>query len=96
MYARVTHFQMDPQRRDDAARIADESIMPGMRDDQGFEHIYVLMDASTGDGIVVTLWNAQADMDASQSKVGQRFGQLGDIVTGQPQPSRTYEVVSHG
>ncbi|MDQ4044053.1 MAG: hypothetical protein M3173_01190 [Chloroflexota bacterium] len=87
---------MQPGRRADAARVADQDIIPGMTADQGFKHIYVLADDTSGEGMVITLWESEADLQASQSKVGQRFGLLGDIIVGQPQPSRIYEVVSEG
>lgn len=96
MLARVTQFQMQPGRGADAGRVANQDIIPGMTEDHGFKHIYVLVDDSSGDGMVITLWESEADQQASQAKVSQRFGQLGDIIVGQPQPSRVYEVVSEG
>jgi heme-degrading monooxygenase HmoA len=94
MYARVTQFQMKPGRRDDAVRIADQEILPGMKEDQGFRHIYVLVDEQGTDGMVITLWETAADEQASRAKVGQRFGQLSDVLAGQPQPSQVYEVAT--
>lgn len=96
MYARVTQFKIDPSRREEAVRITDERIIPGMKQDQGFKHIYVLGDKTTGDGMVVSIWDSQADLDANRTKIGQRFGELGDIIVNLTQPSLEFEVMSEG
>jgi quinol monooxygenase YgiN len=95
MYARVTRFQFDPSRRDDATRITDQEVIPGMRQEQGFEHIYVLTDEETGEGMVVTLWADEASEQASRASMGQRFAKLGDIMTAPPSPTEIFEVASH-
>lgn len=95
MYARISQFQMNPDRRAEAVRLSDE-IIPDMKDDPGFRHIYVLADESKSEGMVITLWESAEDEQTSRAKVSQRFGKLGDVVVGQPQPSQVYEVLTEG
>ncbi len=96
MYARVTRFQMQVERREDANRITEQEIAPGLRGEPGFKHLYVLVAPETGQGMVVTLWESRADEEASRPTTGQRFARLGAILAGPPQPSEVYEVMAEG
>ena len=96
MYARVTRFQMQVERGEDANRITEQEITPGLRQEPGFKHLYVLVARETGQGMVVTLWESQAAEEASRSTTAQRFALLGEILTGPPQPSEVYEVTAEG
>ncbi len=96
MYARVTRFQMQLERREDANRITEQEITPGLRRELGFKHLYVLAAPETEPGMVVTLWASQADEEASRPTTGQRFARLGEILTGPPQPSEVYGVTAEG
>jgi hypothetical protein len=96
MYARVTRFQMQIERSEDASRITEQEITPGLRGEPGFKHLYVLVAPESGQGMVVTLWESQAAEVASRPTTGQRFALLGEILTGPPQPSEVYEVMAEG
>ena len=96
MYARVTRFQMQVERSEDANRITEQEITPGLRQEPGFKHLYVLVARETGQGMVVTLWESQAAEEASRPTTGQRFALLGEILTGPPGPSEVYEVTAEG
>ncbi len=96
MYARVTRFQMQMERREDASLITEQEITPGLRGEPGFKHLYVLVAPESGQGMVVTLWESQAAEEASRPTTGQRFARLGEILTGPPQPSEVYEVTAEG
>ena len=96
MYARVTRFQMQIERSEDASCITEQEITPGLRGEPGFKHLYVLVAPESGQGMVVTLWESQAAEVASRPATGQRFALLGEILTGPPQPSEVYEVTAEG
>lgn len=95
MFARVTRFEMDVNRQEEASRIADTQISPGLRQEPGFKHMYALVDRQTGSGMVVTVWDSQADEEASRKKAGQYFAKLGDVLTAPPQRSEVYDVVGN-
>lgn len=95
MYARVTRFQYDPSKREEAIRISDDELIAGLRQEQDFENIYILAD-NDGAGMVITLWSTEAGEQASRASVAQRFAILGDIMTAPPPPSEVYEVVTRG
>lgn len=96
MYARVTRFQSDISRRDEALEKTDNEILAEIRNVPGFEHMYVLLDPQTGDGTVLTLWDSKESEEASRESVAQRFAVLADLMTAPPQPSESLEVVLEG
>lgn len=93
MHARVTPVAVQPDKVDEIVATTDSEIIPEMKDDPGFKGFYVLGDRSTGESLVITMWETEDDEQTSRPKVGQRFGVLMDYLAGQPEPSRTYEVI---
>ena len=66
MYARATLFEIDTVRLDlDAAveRFGD-SVLPELREQPGFEGVYVLA-TSEGKGLVLSLWDSAEDADTA-------------------------------
>ena len=66
MYARATLFEIDTVRLDlDAAveRFGD-SVLPELREQPGFEGVYVLA-TPDGKGLVLSLWDSAEDADAA-------------------------------
>lgn len=93
MYARVTTGQMQPDKIDDAARVYRESIVAAMRQAQGFKNLLVLTDRATGKGLVISVWESEADMRASEASgfYQQQAGKLAHLLAGAPS-FETYEV----
>jgi quinol monooxygenase YgiN len=94
MLARVTRVKIQPDHVNDAIEKTDSQIIPDIRDDSGLSAFYVLGDRSTGDALVITLWETDEAEQESRSKVAQRFGILGDYLAGQPEPSEKFEVLN--
>ena len=67
MYARVTSGQLHPDKIDEATRIYRESITPALKQAKGFKTLLVLADRATGKGLVITLWETEAELQASQT-----------------------------
>ena len=93
MIARVTKFQVDTSRRDEATLINDTRIAPGLRQEIGFRDLYAMIDPATGHGLVVTVWDSEENELASRAKAAHYFGMLGSIVTAPPSASDLYDVV---
>jgi quinol monooxygenase YgiN len=94
MLARVTRVKIQPDHVNEAIEKTDSQIIPDIRNDPGLGAFYVLGDRSTGDTIVVTLWETDEAEQESRSKVAQRFGMLGEYLAGQPEPSESFEVLN--
>ena len=66
MFARVSTFQGPPDQTAEGIRLAREQILPAARLMEGFKGIYILFDRESGKSLSVTLWETEADMQASE------------------------------
>jgi heme-degrading monooxygenase HmoA len=64
MYSRVTPFELDTVRRplDEAVAYFTENVLPDLRQQQGYEGVYVLVNPD-GKGLVVSMWARQEDAE---------------------------------
>jgi heme-degrading monooxygenase HmoA len=92
MYARVTTFQIDPARLDAALEVSRGSILPAMKQQQGFQGILTLLDRPAGKATSITLWQTEADLQAGESSgyYQQQASKLASFLTGSP-ARETYE-----
>ena len=63
MFARVTTFQIRPDKIDENNQVA-ESIIPAIKQQTGFKTFFALQDRSSGKAILVTIFETEADMKA--------------------------------
>jgi quinol monooxygenase YgiN len=93
MYARVTTGQIQPDKIDDASHVYRESIVSAMHQAKGFKNLLVLTDRATGTGLVISVWETEADMKASESSghYQQQAAKLAHLLVGAPS-FETYEV----
>jgi heme-degrading monooxygenase HmoA len=67
MHAGVVTLRVRPDQVGEAVRIYRESVLPELREMQGFEGGYVLTDAESGKGYIIGLWHTQEDAERFQS-----------------------------
>ena len=65
MYARVTTTQGNPDQIDEAINIVRDLILPAAQERSGFSGYLLLADRGTGKGITISLWESEADREAS-------------------------------
>ncbi len=65
MHARVVTVQYQPGKVDEAVQLYRESMLPEARQQRGFQGTMALVDRSTGKAISITLWQTEADAQAS-------------------------------
>ena len=96
MHARVTTFQVQPGKMEEANRISTESIIPAIRQQAGFKSFYVLEDRNTGKAVLITLFETEADMKAGVSSgfVQQQTAKIASLLAGTP-TVEFYEVAFH-
>ena len=70
MQARFVTVQFQPDRLAEAAGIMRE-VATALQQYAGFHEATLLADPGTGQGYIMTLWNAEADMRASETSVYQ-------------------------
>jgi heme-degrading monooxygenase HmoA len=67
MYARVGIAQDKPGKMDDAIRVYRDSVVPAQKQQKGFKGALFLTDRHTGRSISISLWETEADMEASMT-----------------------------
>jgi heme-degrading monooxygenase HmoA len=91
MYARVTNILFPPAMKAEVTSIA-QGLAPILKQQRGFKGLQVLTDPSEGESIIVSLWETEADAEASEatsSYIGQ-MSMLSSLLCG-PLAPKTYE-----
>jgi len=73
MYARVTNIRFPPDMKPEVSRVA-QGLAPILKQQRGFKGFQVLTAPNAGEGIIVSLWENEADAEASEttsSYIGQ-------------------------
>ena len=98
MHARVTIGTAQPGKFDDIIKVYRDSVLPAVKKQKGFKGIFVLGDRNKGKGVVISLWNTEADMTANESSGVHRelAAKVAALVTGTPNPAEHYEVIVRG
>ena len=94
MFARLTIVQMNIDKRDEAIKIYEQSVVPAAKSQKGFSGAYLLSDPKTGKGISITLWDSEKDATAGEQSgyYQEQLGKFKDIFTAPP-VREGYEVV---
>ena len=66
MYARLTRMQVRLERFEHSINIFKESVLPAIRQQLGFQAIYLFTNAKTGEGLTLSIWNSEEDAMESE------------------------------
>ena len=92
MYARITNIRFSPTMSAEVVRVA-RGFAPILKGQRGFNGLNVLTDPSAGEGMIVSMWETEADAQASEansSYIGQ-MSMMSSFLYERLTP-RTYEV----
>jgi heme-degrading monooxygenase HmoA len=97
MYARVTFATAEPAKIDEIIKVIRDSVLPVAKKQKGFKGLYHLGNRSTGKGMVIVLWNTEADMTAGESSTYYReqVAKVAPLLSGPPNMEH-YEVNVRG
>ena len=93
MFARHVTVKGDPSRMDEVIRTQRDVVLPVLRDCAGFKAQVVLLDHGTGEVILLSLWDTEESMEASEERVRfarQRVAE--SFGADRPPNARLYEV----
>lgn len=79
MYTRVITSQYQAGKMEEALHIYRESILPALKQQQGFNGAIALGDSQTGKALSMTLWETAADLQAGAAS-GHLQAQLAKVV----------------
>jgi heme-degrading monooxygenase HmoA len=91
--ARVTRFSGPADRIDESIRKAQDEILPRARALDGWQGVFFAVDRARGDGIIVTLWESRAALQASEEATDKLRQETADAMGGTIRSVERYEVV---
>jgi heme-degrading monooxygenase HmoA len=97
MYARVTIATAQPSKVDEIIKIMRDSILPAAKKQKGFKGLFHLTNRNTSKGMVIVLWNTEADMTAGESSgyYREQVAKIVPLLAGAPTVDH-YEVSVRG
>ncbi len=97
MFARLTTVSVQLDKVAEVTRIYNESILPAVKAASGNRGVYLLIDAASGKGISMTLWDSEAS-GATYDSSGTYRELVGKVAAlfSAPPTLTTYEVVAQG
>ena len=78
MYARVANIRFSPEMRAEVVRVA-RGLAPVLRSQRGFKGLQVLTDPNVGESIIISLWETEADAEASDVELPLRSPRPNDL-----------------
>jgi hypothetical protein len=90
MHAGVVSVRFKPGKAEEAAQIYQDSVVPELRQMQGFEGGYVLTNAETGTGYIIGLWESREDAEGdaegfeSSGAFREQAAKFEDVFDGPP------------
>jgi hypothetical protein len=80
MFARHVTVQGSPEKVDEAVQSVRDHVLPVLKDCDGFKGQLLLVDRAKGEAIGISLWDTEANMNASEAKVSSARQQTADQV----------------
>jgi quinol monooxygenase YgiN len=86
MLSRVTTVQVNPDKVDELTRLVQEldPYVAAVKQAKGFHGLLLLIDRGTGKTVMVTQWETEADMLASNSLREEGLAKVAPLMTGAP------------
>lgn len=92
MFARVSSIAGSREKIDEVVSFLGGANPPGLETMKG---AYVLVNRETGKIMTITLWETEADRDASAAAANQVRGEIADKAAAAPPTVELYEVALH-
>jgi hypothetical protein len=96
MYAQLIEGGTPPARRTDMDRIVTDELVPALEAEPGYAGALNLVDRSSGDALMIILWNTEAQARRALSEYGGAFlkalANISEITTGTRRPISVWEV----
>ena len=85
MHARITTIRTQPGKLPEALNIAQDSIAPLAKEQQGFKSLIALTDPESEELIFISLWETEDDLEAGENSgyYEEQLGKLSSVLAGQ-------------
>ena len=86
MHARVVRNQIQPGKLDEWLALIQESIVPALKGQHGFQGFVAMIDREHDKSIGYSMWDSEADLAASEASGNyqQQIAKLGSVLAGSP------------
>ncbi|MEA2479991.1 MAG: hypothetical protein QOJ07_1913 [Thermoleophilaceae bacterium] len=84
MHARVNRTRWHPESREEAERFTHETIIPAYREAEGFRGYMLLTEPGGDAAMAITLWETEANMEASAPIAQSMIPQLRNFIQAPP------------
>ena len=91
MHARVNATRWNPDKIEEGLKLTWDTIVPAYKEQPGFRGYYLLTEPNGDKAIAITLWESEADMDASAPVAKAMIPKLREVIQERP-VTETYEV----
>ncbi|MBM4444297.1 MAG: hypothetical protein FJ020_03200 [Chloroflexi bacterium] len=97
MYSRVTFATAQPGKIDETVKVMRDSVLPALKKQKGFKSMLFLVNRNMAKGIVIGLWDTEADMKAGESSgfYREQVAKVAPLLAGAPTMEH-YEVSVQG
>jgi heme-degrading monooxygenase HmoA len=93
MFLRITHTRIDPSKATQANTIAQE-VVDSVSQLPGFQHAYQAGDATSGEAVIVSLWDTREHAQFDRNALGDIVARIQEMGAQLDAP-KIYEVNAH-
>ncbi len=91
-WVRLTTLSGHPAKVDDGVRHFESQVIPEVSKLHGFRAAILLVDRTTGEGMVATVWDSKSDLDGSASQAGPIRTAASEVMGAKDPQVESYEV----
>jgi quinol monooxygenase YgiN len=91
MHARVNTTQWNPDKVDVGMKLTEDTIIPAYQNEPGFRGYILLTEPGGENAMAITLWDSEAEMEASAHVARAMVGELRDLLKAPPK-TEAFEV----
>ena len=94
MHARVSTYDIEPDRIDEGVRSFRQAI-EDIRALAGFQEAFLLVDRENGQAVTITLWDGVGSMEASRVRASRARTEAARAADGSVRSTGEYEIALH-
>jgi quinol monooxygenase YgiN len=91
MHARVNATRWYPEKIEEGLKLTWDTIVPAYKQQPGFRGYFLLTEPGGDKAMAITMWETEADMEASAPVAQAMIPQLSEVIQERP-VTETYEV----
>jgi len=95
MHARFVASEALPGKLDEFVRLFKDEFVGALKEDQGFQSVYVFTNRDTNRFVAFAIYESEADVAASDAGFRQRAAKAADLLATRP-AAETYELSVQG